>query len=88
MADLGQNKKRIAQLLRMLSSTGGERRNAFAALERAITEVLAAPSPVRRPQAAPDEKNVEAVLDLYRELLSDRPAAQTTLLRPVGTPSE
>jgi hypothetical protein len=36
MADLGPNKKRkrIAQLLRMLSSSGGERRNAFATLER------------------------------------------------------
>jgi hypothetical protein len=32
--DLGPNKKRIAQLLRMLSSSGGERRNAFTALER------------------------------------------------------
>jgi hypothetical protein len=34
VADLGPNKKRIAQLMRMLSSSGGERRNAFAALER------------------------------------------------------
>jgi hypothetical protein len=34
VADLGSSKKRIAQLLRMLSSSGGERRNAFAALER------------------------------------------------------
>lgn len=33
MADL-PNKKRIAQLFRLLGSTGGERRNAFAALER------------------------------------------------------
>jgi hypothetical protein len=30
------NKKRIAQLLRMLGSSGGERRNAFAALERVM----------------------------------------------------
>jgi hypothetical protein len=36
VADLGPNKKRIAQLFRMLSSSGGERRNAFAALERAM----------------------------------------------------
>jgi hypothetical protein len=36
VADLGPNKKRIAQLLRLLSSSGGERRNAFAALERFI----------------------------------------------------
>src|SRR6186713_1020746 len=34
MPDLGPNKKRIAQLFRCLSSSGGERRNAFAALER------------------------------------------------------
>ena len=34
MADLGSNRKRIAQLMRMLGSSGGERRNAFAALER------------------------------------------------------
>ena len=36
MADVGPNKKRIAQLLRMLGSSGGERRNAFAALERVM----------------------------------------------------
>jgi hypothetical protein len=36
VADLGSSKKRIAQLLRMLSSSGGERRNAFAALERSM----------------------------------------------------
>jgi hypothetical protein len=36
VADLGPNKKRIAQLLRMLGSSGGERRNAFAALERVM----------------------------------------------------
>ena len=35
MADL-PNKRRIAQLLRMLGSQGGERRNAFAALERTM----------------------------------------------------
>ena len=34
MAD--PNKKRIAQLFRMLGSSGGERRNAFAALERSM----------------------------------------------------
>ena len=34
MAVLGPNKKRIAQLFRILGSSGGERRNAFAALER------------------------------------------------------
>jgi hypothetical protein len=32
------NKKRIAQLLRMIGSSGGERRNAFAALERAMRD--------------------------------------------------
>jgi hypothetical protein len=36
MADLGPNKKRIAQLFRMLGSSGGERRNAFTALERTM----------------------------------------------------
>jgi hypothetical protein len=36
VADFGPNKKKIAQLLRMLNSTGGERRNAFAALERLL----------------------------------------------------
>jgi hypothetical protein len=36
VADLGPNKKRIAQLFRMLGSSGGERRNAFAALERSM----------------------------------------------------
>ena len=36
MADLGANKKRIAQLFRMLGSSGGERRNAFATLERTM----------------------------------------------------
>ena len=36
MPDLGPNKKRIAQLFRMLGSSGGERRNAFAALERVM----------------------------------------------------
>jgi hypothetical protein len=34
VTDLGPNKKRLAQLFRMLGSSGGERRNAFAALER------------------------------------------------------
>ena len=33
MADVGPPRKRIAQLLRMLRSSGGKRRNAFAALE-------------------------------------------------------
>jgi hypothetical protein len=36
VADLGPNKKRIAQLLRMLGSSGGERKNAFVALERSM----------------------------------------------------
>jgi hypothetical protein len=36
VADLGPNKKRLAQLFRMLGSSGGERRNAFAALERVM----------------------------------------------------
>jgi hypothetical protein len=34
MADIGPHIRRIAQLFRMLSSSGGERRNAFAAPER------------------------------------------------------
>jgi hypothetical protein len=34
MPDLGPNKKRIAQLFRCLGSSGGERKNAFIALER------------------------------------------------------
>jgi hypothetical protein len=34
VADLDPNKKRIAQHLRMLGSSGGERRNAFALLEQ------------------------------------------------------
>ena len=36
VTDLGPNKKKIAQLFRMLSSSGSERRNAFAALERTM----------------------------------------------------
>jgi hypothetical protein len=36
VADLDPHWKRIAQLTRLLGSTGGERRNAFAALERAM----------------------------------------------------
>jgi hypothetical protein len=36
VADLGPNKKRIAKLIRMLGSSGGERRSAFAALERTL----------------------------------------------------
>jgi hypothetical protein len=36
VADLDPNWKRIAQLTRMLGSRGGERRNAFAALERTM----------------------------------------------------
>jgi hypothetical protein len=38
MADLGPDKKRIAQLLRMLGSSGGERRTAFTMLESAMRE--------------------------------------------------
>jgi hypothetical protein len=38
VADLGPNKKRIAQLARMVGSKDGERRNAFAALERAMRD--------------------------------------------------
>jgi hypothetical protein len=36
VADLGPNRKRIAQLFRMLGSSGGERRNAFTLLERVM----------------------------------------------------
>jgi glycosyltransferase involved in cell wall biosynthesis len=38
------------------------------ALHRAIQETLAAPSLIRPTQTPPDEQNLEAVLDLYREL--------------------
>jgi glycogen(starch) synthase len=41
------------------------------ALHRAIEETLAAPRSERRPQAEPDEENVEAVLKLYRELVAE-----------------
>ncbi len=43
----------------------------LAALRLALEEALTVRSSVRRPQAAPDERNVEAVLDLYRELIPD-----------------
>jgi hypothetical protein len=36
VADLGANRKRVAQLFRMLGSSDGERRAAFAALERTM----------------------------------------------------
>jgi hypothetical protein len=36
VADLGSNKKRIAQLIRMLGSSGGERKNAWGLLERSM----------------------------------------------------
>jgi hypothetical protein len=36
MADVDPNWKKIAQLTRLLGSTGGERRNAFTALERTM----------------------------------------------------
>jgi hypothetical protein len=36
VADVGPTKKRIAKLIRMLGSSGGERRTAFAALERTM----------------------------------------------------
>jgi hypothetical protein len=36
MTDVDSTRKKIAQLLRMLGSRGGERRNAFAALERTM----------------------------------------------------
>jgi glycogen synthase len=43
----------------------------LSALRLAIQESLAAPPSIRPPQARPDERNVEAVLDLYRELTAD-----------------
>ena len=43
----------------------------LSALHHAIQETLAAPAPIRPPQTHPDERNVEAVLDLYRELAND-----------------
>jgi glycosyltransferase involved in cell wall biosynthesis len=41
----------------------------LSALRRAIDEALAAPLSNRPPQIGPDEQNVEAVLNLYRELV-------------------
>jgi glycosyltransferase involved in cell wall biosynthesis len=41
----------------------------LAALDRAIDDALAAPPNGQRQQAAPDERNVEAVLSLYQELV-------------------
>jgi glycosyltransferase involved in cell wall biosynthesis len=41
----------------------------LSALRRAIEEALAAPPAHRPPQNGPDEQNVEAVLNLYRELM-------------------
>jgi glycogen(starch) synthase len=41
----------------------------LSALRCAIEEALAAPLLIRSPQAGPDEQNVEAVLNLYHELL-------------------
>lgn len=42
------------------------------ALEQAVGEVLAAPPARANRPAAPDESNLQAVLDLYKELLSGR----------------
>ncbi len=42
------------------------------ALDRAIEEVLSAPGGCPEPESAPDESNLQAVLDLYRELLAAR----------------
>jgi glycogen synthase len=42
------------------------------ALDRAIEEVLSAPGCSPKPESAPDESNLQAVLDLYRELLPAR----------------
>ena len=39
------------------------------ALHRAIEETLSAPRSLRSPKARPDERNLEAVLDLYQELI-------------------
>ena len=39
------------------------------ALEQAIAEVLANPRSIGKPQTAPDETNLQAVLDLYKKLL-------------------
>jgi glycosyltransferase involved in cell wall biosynthesis len=41
------------------------------ALRRAIEEALAAPPSIRPSLTGPDEQNVEAVLDLYQELMQD-----------------
>jgi glycogen synthase len=43
----------------------------LSALRGAIEEALAAPPSQRPPQIVPDEQNVEAVLNLYRELMQD-----------------
>jgi glycogen(starch) synthase len=49
----------------------------LSALCLAIEEALAEPSPDRRPMTAPDERNVDAVLDLYRELVPSRCPTET-----------
>ncbi|HLJ95930.1 MAG TPA: glycosyltransferase family 4 protein [Gemmataceae bacterium] len=53
----------------------------LAALDQAIKEALAAPTSGRCSQTAADEGNVEAVLDLYRELLSSQDPTEPPLAR-------
>jgi len=55
----------------------------LSALRLAIEKVLASPSSVHCSQAAPDERNVEAVLDLYRELVPSPCSTETALLGQV-----
>jgi glycogen(starch) synthase len=49
----------------------------LSALHVAIHEALAAPSSGRSPRTTADEGNVQAVLNLYRELVPDRSGPQT-----------
>lgn len=56
MADI-PNKKRIAQLFRLLGSTGGERRNAFAALERLMQSEGVSWSDIGNTIERDDERN-------------------------------
>src|SRR6476620_8671701 len=67
MADLGPNKKRIAQLLRMLGSSGGERRNAFAALERVMQNEEVSWSDIGNAIERDDSKYTEAEMQEFAQ---------------------
>jgi hypothetical protein len=69
VADLGPNKKRIAQLLRMIGSSGGERRNAFAALERVMRSEGISWSDIGNAIELDDGKYTESELQEYGQAL-------------------